>query len=264
MPGPRCRAPPAGHGLTAAQRLRRRRRPGAGRRRLRRGAELPVRSARRTSTSSAAGRTTRAARARGWPTRSATTSRCCAPRCCRACSRALRRNVGRGFADVALFEIGLVFRPSPAGAGRRRRSCRSTAGPPTRSSPRWRRRCPTSRCALARRAGRRPRAGRLVGRGPRRPAGQDAIEAAREVAAGEAGCRSDGRGRPARALAPGPLRGAARDRDGEAERLVGHAGELHPRVIEAFGLPRPDLRDGARPVRDRDRGGRARAGAGAR
>ena len=31
--------------------------------------------------------------------------------------RVLARNLGRGFADVAVFELGLVFRPRPDGAG---------------------------------------------------------------------------------------------------------------------------------------------------
>ena len=37
-------------------------------------------------------------------------------------------------------------------------------------------------------------------------------------------------------MAPGPLRRAVSSVDGE-ETLVGHAGELHPRVVKALGLP---------------------------
>ena len=55
--------------------------------------------------------TTRGGGRCGWSTRCPRPSRSCAPRCCRACSRALRRNVGRGQRDVALYEAGLVFLP---------------------------------------------------------------------------------------------------------------------------------------------------------
>ncbi len=62
--------------------------------------------------------------------------------------RVLNRNVGRGFADVALFELGLVFLRLP-GSSTSRRSCASTARPPWPSRPRCRRHCPTSRCTSA-------------------------------------------------------------------------------------------------------------------
>ena len=101
----------------------------------------------------------------------------------------------------------------------------------TRSSPRWTPRCRTSRCRS--RSCWPASASRPAGGAPGRPAGwADAVEAARAVAARGRGRAGRPRG-PARALAPGPLRRAVR----RGRRLVGHAGELHPRVVEALGLP---------------------------
>ena len=145
-------------------------RPRAGRGRLRRGAVLPVRRARRCSTRSAWPRTTRAGTRCGWPTRCPRRSRSCAPRCCPACSATLRRNVGRGTRDVALFEIGLVFLPAadappPPSLGVDRRPDRRGAGPA-------RRRAARPAVPPGRRARRRRRAGRLVGAGPAGRAGR--------------------------------------------------------------------------------------------
>ena len=112
-----CRPPPPGAGLTERQRLRRSDRPGAGRRRLRRGADVPVRRRRRCY--DALGLADDDPRRR-------------ALRLANPLSEAepelrttllpgllatLRRNVGRGTRDVALFEIGPGL---PAG----RRRCR--------------------------------------------------------------------------------------------------------------------------------------------
>ena len=52
-------------------------------------------------------------RACGWPTRCPTRSRCCAPRCCPGCSRRCAATSAAGTHDVALFEVGPVFRPGP-------------------------------------------------------------------------------------------------------------------------------------------------------
>ena len=78
----------------------------------------------------------------------------------------LRRNIGRGHRDVALYEIGLVFHPARAGGTGRRRMRRRRAGPPTPTWPSPRRFVPEPAVARRRGARRRRRAGRLVGRGP--------------------------------------------------------------------------------------------------
>src|SRR5690606_6134420 len=68
--------------------------------------------------------------------------------------------------------------------------------------------------------------------GPARPSGwADAVEVAR-VAARAAGGELTGRRDEHAPWHPG--RGAARD---AGDTLVGHAGELHPRVVAAYGLP---------------------------
>ena len=84
---------------------------------------------------------------------------------------ALRRNVGRGSTDVALFEIGLVFRPGPdAAAGRAAAAGRPAAD--RRRDRRAGRRAARPAAARRRRARRRARAGRLVGAGPAAPLGR--------------------------------------------------------------------------------------------
>ena len=142
---------------------------------------------------------------------------------------ALRRNVGRGMVDVALFEVGPVFRPGPDGLP-------TAPRPPVdrRPSPEEVAALDAALPAQPRRvavvlAGRREQAGWW---GPGRAASwSDAVEAARAVAAqarGEVTVRADDH-------APWhPGRCAAVLRDG---LLVGHAGELHPRVVAALGLP---------------------------
>ncbi len=142
---------------------------------------------------------------------------------------ALRRNVGRGNNDVALFEVGPVFRPGPD-------PLPAAPRPPVDRRP-----SAAEIAALDAALPAQPRrvAAVLAGDrgqpgwwGPGRAAGwADAVEAAREVA------------RQARVVvtvradvhAPWhPGRCAAVLRDGE---VVGHAGELHPRVVAALGLP---------------------------
>ena len=61
--------------------------------------------------------------------------------------RVLLRNLGRGFGDVGLFEVGRVFLAHPGGP-RRLPSCAPTAVPPCRRWPSWKPRCPTSRGTL--------------------------------------------------------------------------------------------------------------------
>jgi len=151
--------------------------------------------------------------------------------------RVLARNVGRGFADTALFEIGLVFRPRPGAAD---------AAPilPVDRGP--------SVAELASLESALPDQPLRVGVvmtgahelngwwGAGRPADwSDAIEAARKV--GQI-CRVQLDVRADKHAPWHPGRCAAiyaqiADSDGPREWLAGHAGELHPRVIKAFGLP---------------------------
>ncbi len=86
--------------------------------------------------------------------------------------RALARNVGRGFGDIALFETGLVFLPPRRARRASRRSSPPTGARPRRSSRRSTRRCPTSRCGSPGCWRGQPRAARLVGPGRRRDLGR--------------------------------------------------------------------------------------------
>ncbi|WP_018549113.1 phenylalanine--tRNA ligase subunit beta [Streptomyces sp. LaPpAH-108] len=145
---------------------------------------------------------------------------------------ALRRNDGRGSHDLALFETGLVFLP---------RAERAAAVHPAVD------RRPTDeqlaelnaalpeqpRHVAAVLAGAREQAG-WWGKG--RPADwADAIEAARTVAR-EAGAELVVRKGQYGPWHPGRCAELLVVEDG-TERVVGHAGELHPRVLKALGLP---------------------------
>jgi len=169
--------------------------------------------------------------------------------------RVLARNIGRGFADTALFEIGLVFRPRP-GAAPAAVILPVDRGPTVAELASLEAALPDQPQRIAAvLAGARELDGWW---GPGRASSwADAIEAAREIGRT---CRvpldvraevyapwhpgrcaaiyvrvgsdnADGQPRDGRApngrLRTGPAR----------EWLAGHAGELHPRVIEAFGLP---------------------------
>ena len=148
--------------------------------------------------------------------------------------RVLARNVGRGFADVALYELGTVFRPIPGSPGI------APILPVDRG--------PTAAELASLEAGLPAQPLRLgvVLAGDRelpgwwgggRPAGwQDAIEAVREVLRLTRV--------PFRVTAdqhapwhPGRCAAILITDDQGGERLAGHAGELHPRVVEAFRLP---------------------------
>jgi phenylalanyl-tRNA synthetase beta chain len=148
--------------------------------------------------------------------------------------RVLARNVGRGFADVALYEMGTVFRPIPGSPGI------APILPVDRG--------PTAAELASLEAGLPAQPLRLgvVLAGDRelpgwwgggRPAGwQDAIEAVREVLRLTRV--------PFRVTAdqhapwhPGRCAAILITDEHGAERLAGHAGELHPRVVEAFRLP---------------------------
>ncbi|WP_395359755.1 phenylalanine--tRNA ligase subunit beta [Streptomyces sp. YH02] len=145
---------------------------------------------------------------------------------------ALRRNDSRGSHDLALFETGLVFRPEgqPGVAPRlpvdRRPTDEEIAsvnavlpGQPRRAA-----------VVLA---GAREQAG-WWGKG--RPSDwADAVEAGRTVAA-EAGVELIISADQHAPWHPGRCAAFHVEVDGE-KVLVGHAGELHPRVVKAFGLP---------------------------
>ncbi len=157
--------------------------------------------------------------------------------------RALARNVGRGFADVALFESDLVFRPRP-GAPASAPILATDRGPTPQELSAVEAALPDQPLNIA---------GVLAGHrelpgwwGPGRAATwADAIEAARSVAGAahltaEVQAAAEAPWHPGRCAAlyvqaANPPKHAA---GGQPQRwLLGHAGELHPRVIAAYGLP---------------------------
>ncbi|MFC4327163.1 phenylalanine--tRNA ligase subunit beta [Streptomyces andamanensis] len=145
---------------------------------------------------------------------------------------ALRRNDGRGSHDLALFETGLVFRPTgeePAAA----------------ALPADRRPTDEQLAALDAALPRQPRRAAVVLAGAREQTGwwgkgrpsdwADAVEAARTVAR-EAGVELSVRADQHTPWHPGRCAALYAEVDG-VETLVGHAGELHPRVVKAMHLP---------------------------
>ncbi|MCU1678280.1 MAG: phenylalanine--tRNA ligase subunit beta, partial [Frankiales bacterium] len=138
------------------------------------------------------------------------------------------RNVGRGAADFAVYEAGSVFRAVP---GRAAVATPSTAGRPSDDEL----------AALNSVLPRQPRrlAGILVGDvepvgwwGPGRPAAwSDAVAAAHAVASA-VGTRLTVRQDEHAPWHPGRCAVLL-----AGETVVGHAGELHPRVVAAYGLP---------------------------
>ncbi|MBT2422134.1 phenylalanine--tRNA ligase subunit beta [Streptomyces sp. ISL-22] len=145
---------------------------------------------------------------------------------------ALRRNDGRGSHDLALFETGLVFQPGEE---------RGVAG----HLPVDRRPTDEEIAALNAVLPEQPRHVAVVLAGAREQAGwwgkgrpadwADAIEAARVVAR-EAGAELIVRAGQYGPWHPGRCAELAITVAG-AERVIGHAGELHPRVLKALGLP---------------------------
>ncbi|MGA5408607.1 phenylalanine--tRNA ligase subunit beta [Streptomyces lavendulocolor] len=145
---------------------------------------------------------------------------------------ALRRNDGRGTHDLALFETGLVFHPAAE-------SGTAVALPVDRR--------PTDEeiARLNAPLPEQPRHVAVVLAGAREQAGwwgggrpsdwADAVEAARTVAR-EAGAELIVRQGQYGPWHPGRCAELAVVVDGE-ERIVGHAGELHPRVVKALHLP---------------------------
>ncbi|MYW49380.1 phenylalanine--tRNA ligase subunit beta [Streptomyces sp. SID161] len=146
---------------------------------------------------------------------------------------ALRRNDGRGSHDLALFETGLVFL--------RREERRAAAV----HLPVDRRPTDEEIAALDAALPEQPRHVAAVLAGAREQAGwwgkgrpsdwADAVEAARTVAR-EAGAELIVRKGQYGPWHPGRCAELVVLADG-AERVVGHAGELHPRVLKALGLP---------------------------
>ncbi|MGW7419341.1 phenylalanine--tRNA ligase subunit beta [Streptomyces sp. NPDC054813] len=145
---------------------------------------------------------------------------------------ALRRNDGRGVHDLALFETGLVFLP------------REEQGVPGHL-PVDRRPTDEELAALDAVLPEQPRHVAAVLAGAREQAGwwgdgrpadwADAVEAARAVAR-ETGTELIVRSGQYGPWHPGRCAELLVVADG-TERVVGHAGELHPRVLKALGLP---------------------------
>lgn len=145
---------------------------------------------------------------------------------------ALRRNDGRGSHDLALFETGLVFRPT----GQETKPVRL---------PVDRRPSDEEIAALDAALPRQPRHAAVVLAGAREQAGwwgkgrpadwADSVEAARTIAR-EAGAELTVRAGRYAPWHPGRCAALYVTVDGE-ETLFGHAGELHPRVIKELHLP---------------------------
>ncbi|MEV6108238.1 phenylalanine--tRNA ligase subunit beta [Streptomyces sp. NPDC051940] len=145
---------------------------------------------------------------------------------------ALRRNESRGSHDVALFETGLVFRPV-AGA------------PAAVRLPVDRRPTDEEIASLEAALPKQPRRAAVVLAGAREQAGwwgkgrpttwADAVEAGRLVAA-EAGVSLVVEADQHEPWHPGRCAALYAEVGGQ-KTLVGHAGELHPRVVKALSLP---------------------------
>ena len=173
--------------------------------------------------------------------------------------RVLIRNTGRGFADVALFELGKVFLTQPGGPGVAP-ILAVDHGPTVAEAATLDAALPDQPLHLGVvLAGDRDAAG-WWGKG--RPAGwQDAIEARPPGAGGLWGAvhRS---GRPGGAVAPGPVRGAVRDGRPGPQLAGGLRGRTAPAGDQRVRAAAPDLRGRAGHVRGGDRAGRSRAGPG--
>jgi phenylalanyl-tRNA synthetase beta chain len=148
--------------------------------------------------------------------------------------KVLVRNLGRGFADVALFEIGMVFRARPG------------AAPAAPILPVDRRPTAAELATLQDALPDQPLHLAAVLCGDRqlpgwwgggRAAGwDDAVEAARRVL-GVARVRFAVRAGQQEPWHPGRCAAVYLDLGEGPQRLAGYAGELHPRAIQAFGLP---------------------------
>jgi phenylalanyl-tRNA synthetase beta chain len=141
--------------------------------------------------------------------------------------RAAARNVSRGQDDLSLFEVGSVFLPRPGAVapvpGVDRRPSDAELAEIESALPGQPQRLGVALC------GRRERSG-WWGSG-RRAAWQDALEAVRQVAAA-LGVETTVRAGVLEPWHPGRCAEILVEGD-----VIGHAGELHPRVVDAFGLP---------------------------
>ncbi|MFD3574324.1 phenylalanine--tRNA ligase subunit beta [Streptomyces sp. NPDC058644] len=145
---------------------------------------------------------------------------------------ALRRNEGRGSHDLALFETGLVFQP--------RDEARVAVRLPVDRRP-----TDEEIASLTEALPVQPRHAAVVLAGAREQAGwwgkgrpsewADAVQAARALAA-ESGTELLVRQGQYGPWHPGRCAELAVAIDG-AEQVIGYAGELHPRVVKALGLP---------------------------
>ncbi|MFA1544046.1 phenylalanine--tRNA ligase subunit beta [Actinomadura monticuli] len=143
--------------------------------------------------------------------------------------KVLALNVGRGFGDAGLYELGVVFRPRPDAPERAPRLA-VDRGPAAEEITRLEAALPDQPHRVA-----------VVLSGDREPSGwwgegrpalwADAIEAARTVAR-EAGVELTVRADQHAPWHPGRCAALY-----NGDTLVGHAGELHPRVTKAYGLP---------------------------
>jgi phenylalanyl-tRNA synthetase beta chain len=148
--------------------------------------------------------------------------------------RTLTRNAGRGFSDVALYEFGLVFWPrrkAPAAAP----ILRLDRGPTVHEIAELEAALPDQPLHVgAVLAGQAEPAG-WWGQG-RQAGWQDAIEAARRVLRASR-VAFEVRAARREPWHPGRCAGLFVCSDEGHEWLAGYAGELHPRVVAAFGLP---------------------------
>ncbi|MEU8124072.1 phenylalanine--tRNA ligase subunit beta [Spirillospora sp. NPDC049024] len=143
--------------------------------------------------------------------------------------KVLALNVGRGFGDAALFEVGVVFRPRPDAPERAPRLA-VDRGPTAEEVAGLEAALPDQPHRVA-----------VVLSGDREPSGwwgegrpalwADAIEAARTVAR-EVGVELAVKADQHAPWHPGRCAALY-----AGDTLVGHAGELHPRVTKAYGLP---------------------------
>jgi phenylalanyl-tRNA synthetase beta chain len=148
--------------------------------------------------------------------------------------RTLARNLGRGFSDVSLYEFGLVFRPR-LDAAPSAPILRVDRGPGVPELAELEAALPDQPLQVG---------AVLTGNvelpgywGEGRPAGwQDAIEAARDVLR-TSRLQFDVRADQHEPWHPGRCAAIFVKTEQGHEWLAGYAGELHPRVIAAFGLP---------------------------